>query len=90
MVCAAFFFDPRKPDVKRFLVFNDLPSFEAGCIPEKLQGAQKSPAKNHRFHVSELLVVKQLKIRIMALKVFMVSFYKGVFPKMGIPKTDGL
>lgn len=56
----------------------------------KSKGAQKSPAKNHRFHVSELLVVKQLKIRIMALKLFMVSFYKGVFPKMGIPKMDGL
>lgn len=36
------FVDPRKPDVKRFLVFIDLPSFEAGCIPEKQRGTKKS------------------------------------------------
>ena len=55
----------------------------------KSKGAQKVPLKTIDS-MSQSCYRKQLKIRIMALKLFMVSFYKGVFPKMGIPKMDGL
>lgn len=60
LVCAAFFVDPRKPDVKRFLVLlMTCRVLKLGVFRKSFKGHQKVPRNYHRFQC--LRVVKQLK-----------------------------